>query len=92
MANVQKSGEMIIKEGRRIVCKIYDRPKFFKGLNVFWNENYPYSLEFNGLKKEYKVKEIDDIITDIQKYGNLCLQKEILYQFLKHAPRGKKFN
>lgn len=45
-------GLSIVKDGRKIVAKIYNRKDFFKNTNVSFNENYLYSVEFNGLSKE----------------------------------------
>ena len=47
-----KNGVWIIKSGRKIVAKIYYRPECFKGLNVRWNEKYPFSIEINRMAAE----------------------------------------
>lgn len=52
-----KNGKMIIKSGRITIAKIYHRPDFFRGLKVSYNENYPYSLEVNGIGCECKTFE-----------------------------------
>ena len=52
-----KNGVWIIKNGRKIVAKICYRPEFFKGLNVRWNEKYPYSIEVNGMGAECSTLE-----------------------------------
>ena len=55
-----KNGKMIIKSGRKIIAKIYYRPDFFRGLNVSYNKDYPYSLEVNGLGGECKT--FDEVV------------------------------
>ena len=52
-----KNGVWTIKTGRKIVAKIYYRPEFFKGLNIKWNEKYPYSIEVNGMSAECSTLE-----------------------------------
>ena len=52
-----KNGVWTIKSGRKIVAKICYRPDFFKGLNVRWNEKYPFSIEVNGLGAECSTLE-----------------------------------
>ena len=47
-----KDGVWIIKNGRKIVAKIYYRPEFFKGKNISWNEKYPFSIEINRMAAE----------------------------------------
>ena len=52
-----KNGVWAIKNGRKIIAKICYRPDFFKGLNVRWNEKYPFSIEVNGLGAECSTLE-----------------------------------
>ena len=52
-----ENGVWIIKSGRKIVAKIYYRHDFFKGLNVKWNEKYPFSIEINGMAAECSTLE-----------------------------------
>ena len=52
-----KDGVWIIKNGRKIVAKIYYRPEFFKGMKVSWNEKYPFSIEINGMAAECSTLE-----------------------------------
>ena len=46
------NGCAILKDGRKVIAKIYNRKEFFKNTNVSYNEKYLFSVEFNGLMKE----------------------------------------
>ena len=52
-----KNGVWIIKNGRKIIAKIYYRPEFFKGLNIKWNEKDPFSIVINGMSAECSTLE-----------------------------------
>jgi len=48
------NGKATIKEGGKIIAKIYYLPVFLNLLNVNWNKKYPYRIEINGLSAQCK--------------------------------------
>lgn len=63
-----KNGLATIKEGRKILAKVYDRPEFFKGTKVVINSKYPYSIEIKGGMFECENKE--DVNSIFVKYAD----------------------
>ena len=65
--NFDKDGKFIIKKGRKILAKIYDRPVFFKVKKIKSGYSKRYSMELSGFgTKEYD--NLDDILKDLKKY------------------------
>jgi len=54
-------GRAIVRSGRNIVAKIYDRKEFFKGTKVSWSAKYPFSLEMSvGIKECVSLRDALD--------------------------------
>ena len=57
------NGKATIKQGKKIVAKVYYRPDFFRGLNVSYNEKKPYALEINGMGAECEnLQEVEELL------------------------------
>lgn len=59
---VFKNGVFILRSGKKIIGKAYDRKEFFKNIKnpkfTLYNKNYPFSLEIYGMGlKEFKTKK-----------------------------------
>lgn len=62
-------GKATVKNGRKIVAKIFDREQFFKGTKMegHYNKEYPFMLEMNIGGRE--CTSIDECIQFIEKYS-----------------------
>lgn len=60
------NGKAIIKIGRNIIAKIYDRRVFYRANNIKSGYSYPYSIELNVGSRECQT--IDECIEFIEKY------------------------
>lgn len=65
------AGESIIKQGRKIFAKVYDREEYHKhaGLEKFWSEKYPYSLEIRSMGIR-ECETLEEVKFFINKYMN----------------------
>lgn len=59
MSKLNTIGKIEIKDGRKIIARIYNRPVFFEGKNIRYPSHYPYNLELPhmGLSRECETLE-----------------------------------
>ena len=59
-------GKCVIKNGKKIVAKIFYRPDFYAAHGIKSQHSYPYSLEINGGMRE--CSDIDEVLLYLNKY------------------------
>lgn len=67
--NFNSEGVAVLKKGRRIVAKVFNRPIFWKVNNLHrysYDPKYPFSLEISGMSRE--CESIEDVKAMIDKY------------------------
>jgi len=60
-------GKAIVKNGRKIIAKVYDREVYYRLKNVKCNCSYPYSLEMCVGQRD--CDSIEECIKFIEKYS-----------------------
>ncbi len=61
-------GKAVVKEGRKVIAKIYDRRIFFAKLpSVGWNRKFQYSIEIGSMMRECTT--IDECLYFIDLYN-----------------------
>lgn len=63
-------GKAIVKSGRKIVGKVFDKQTFYQSKNIpkTYDEKYPYSLEIPSMGQR-NCESIDDVLTMLNKYA-----------------------
>lgn len=69
-----ENGKCLIKDGRKIVAKIYDRPEFHKDTKyaTAFSKDYPYNLEIPNIGS-IECVSIRECVEYINKYTNITL-------------------
>lgn len=62
-------GVAVVKKGRKVISKVYNRPVFWKAKNIEniqYNTKYPYSLAIKGMSRE--CESLEEVTYFIEKY------------------------
>lgn len=62
-------GKAIVKDGRKIIAKVYDRPIYYKKHNLAnkYNDKYQYSLEIPSIGQK-DCENLNDVVSMINKH------------------------
>ena len=64
-------GCAVVRQGRKVVAKVYDQPAFFEGKSVWFDPAMPYALEIrvtSGVWMGAKFPTIDELMPHLQKH------------------------
>lgn len=65
MTQLTTTGKLEIKEGRKLIARIYNRPVFFEGKGINFPSRYPFNLELvkQGVARECEtLQEVDQYL------------------------------
>jgi hypothetical protein len=64
------NGKAEIKQGRKVLAKIFDKPVFYAAHNIQSGYSFPYSLEISGIGIR-ECSSLQEVLEQLNKYVKL---------------------